>query len=461
MADPAAARRWSPVTWPLWLVLAAGLAIRLALVPIDGSDYDIEAFQEWTRQMLAHPLDQFYAADLRIPQDHLPGDLWVLYGLGRLWELVGGGRFAGDGASQLVLKLVPVLLDLALGVLVAGIARTFAGARAARLALLAIVFNPALIFISAIWGQWNVLATSLVALATLLIVRRERDGMLLALPVLAAATLVKPQLLVLLVPVAVLIARRWRDGASHRRLATTVIAGGAASVLLVLAAILPFDVGFPGMGMRWSILDRVQFAADRYTTVTKGAYNAWTLLFPGDGAEDSGTWLGVTYQQIGFVLLAAVCLYAVAVGWRHPDARVGMLAGMALVATATFMVVTRSHERYLVDGMVLAIAAAAIVPRLRPAAWVLAAGLFLNMWFGWGYWHRAWVAHIAYTDTLYRILASVNVVGFALLLWGAWPRKADRADAMTESASETCHSERSGEAAESRNLFRPDDTGRT
>jgi hypothetical protein len=267
-----------------------------------------------------------------------------------------------------------------------------------------------------------VLATSLVALAALLIVRRERDGVMLALPVLAAATLVKPQLFLLLVPVAVLLARRWRGGWSLPLLATNVVAGGAASLLLVLAAILPFDVGFPGMGMRWSMVERVQFAADRYTTVTKGAYNAWTLVFPGDGAEDSGTWLGITYQQIGFLLLAATCLYAVAVGWCHADARVGMLVSMALVATATFMVVTRSHERYLVDGMVLAIAAAGIVPRLRPAAWVLAAGLFLNMWFGWGYWHRAWVMDIAYTDTLYRVLASVNVLGFALLFWGAWPR---------------------------------------
>jgi hypothetical protein len=193
-------------------------------------------------------------------------------------------------------------------------------------------------------------------------------------------------------------------------------------VAVVLAAILPFDVGFPGMGMRWSIVERIQFAADRYTTVTKGAYNLWTLFFPDDGAEDSGTFLGITYQHIGFVLLVAACVVAVAAGWRLADARIGMLVGMAVIATATFMVVTRSHERYLIDGMVLTILAAAIVPRLRPAAWVLALGLLLNIWFGWGYWHRAWVADIAFTDGLYRALASVNVIGFALLLWGAWPK---------------------------------------
>jgi hypothetical protein len=156
--------------------------------------------------------------------------------------------------------------------------------------------------------------------------------------------------------------------------------------------------------------------------VTKGAYNLWTLFYPGDGAEDSLTLVGVSYQAIGFLLLGSACVYAVVAGWRWPDARVGMLASMAIVATALFMVVTRSHERYLTDGMVLTIVAAGLVPRLRPAAWALALGLLLNMWFGWGYWHRAWVADMAYTDGLYRVLASVNMIGFGLLLWGAWPR---------------------------------------
>jgi hypothetical protein len=419
---PVGRRHSLPGTWPLWLVLLAGLLIRLALIGTSGSGYDIGAFQEWTRQMLAHPLSEFYAAALFVPQDHLPGDLWGLYALGRLWELFGGGEFAGDGAAETVLKLVPIALDLALGVIAAAIVRPFAGDRAARLTLLAIVFNPAIIFISAIWGQWNVLATTLVALAVLLIVRRERDGVLLALPVLAFAALVKPQFLALLLPIAVLLARRSREGVPLARLVINVAVGGLASVLLMLAAILPFDVGFPGMGTRWSLVERVQFAADRYTTVTKGAYNLWTLFFPDDGAEDSGTLLGVTYQHIGFALLVATCLYAVVVGWRLADARVGMLAGMALIATATFMVVTRSHERYLIDGMVLTIIAAAMIPRLRPAAWVLSAGLLLNVWFVWGYWHRAWVADIAYTDALYRLLASVNVIGFALMVLGASPK---------------------------------------
>lgn len=69
--------------------------------------------------MLAHPLDQFYAVELDVPQDHLPGDLRVLYALGHLWQWGGGGELAGTGAAMIVLKLVAILLDLILGVIAA------------------------------------------------------------------------------------------------------------------------------------------------------------------------------------------------------------------------------------------------------------------------------------------------------------------------------------------------------
>lgn len=82
----------------------------------------------------------------------------------------------------------------------------------------------------------------------------------------------------------------------------------------MLLATLPFDVGFPGMETRWTIIERVQFAADRYTTTTMGAYNTWTLVFPGDDTDDRAALLaGVTYHQLGFALFGIACIYAAAV----------------------------------------------------------------------------------------------------------------------------------------------------
>lgn len=421
--DASIRRILAPSTWPVAAVLLAGLAIRVVFFNVDGSAYDVGAFQEWTRQMLAHPLETFYAADLEVPQDHLPGDLWVLYALGRVWQWLGGGTFAGTGAAMYALKLVAIVFDLVLALIAAAIVRPWAGARTARMVMLAIVFNPGLIFISSIWTQWNVLATTLVAGAAYALVRWRAAGLLAGLPLLAAATLIKPQLLVLVLPVAVLVLRMWRGGVPFGTLVRNTVIGGAASVTLVLAAMLPFDVGFPGMGTRWTVLERVQFAADRYTTTTKGAYNFWTLFFPGAGTDDRATVIaGVTYQHLGFILFGMLCVLALLIGWRWRDERVGMLVAMAIIASATFMVITRGHERYLIDGMVLTIIASGIVPSLRPAAWVLASGLFLNVWFVWGFHHPGWVAHIEYFDGLYRALASINLIGFGLLLWGAWFR---------------------------------------
>lgn len=419
---------FAPTTWPLAAVLLLGLVIRLALAPIHGSRYDIGAFQEWTRQMLARPLPEFYAADLQVPQDHLPGDLWVLYALGHVWRWLGGGEFAGTGAAMIVLKLVGIVLDLVLGVLAATLVRPLAGERTARRVLLALVFNPGLVFISAIWGQWNVLATTLVIMTSWLVMRHGTAGLVASLPVLAAASLVKPQFLVLLVPIGVVILREYQTSASLLSLVRRVIIGGAASVALVLAAILPFDVGFPGMGVRWTIVERVQFAAERFTVTTAGARNIWTLFVPDDTTDDrTAVIAGITWQQLGFLLFGIACLYAVVVAWRWTEARLGMLVAFAIITTALFMVLTRSHERYLVPGMVLTIMVAAIVPRVRPAAWVLSAGLFINVWTTWGKWHHRWVAGISYPDWLYQAVAVINLIGFGLLLWHAWPRTDDRA----------------------------------
>lgn len=105
--------------------------------------------------------------------------------------------------------------------------------------------------------------------------------------------------------------------------------------------------------------------------------------------------------------------------------RIGLPIAIAIITTALFMLVIRSHERYLVDGMVCTIIAAGILPRLRPAAWVLAAGLLINRWFVWGFWHPAWGANISYPDWLYRAMASGNMIGFGLLLWHTWSRQRD------------------------------------
>ena len=414
----------APMTWPLAAVLLAGLVIRLALVNINGFGYDIEGFQEWTRQLVSAPLASYYAADMEVPPDHLPGDLWVLYALGHLWRWLGGGEVAGFGTAMIAIKLVPIVVDLVLGVLALALVRPLAGDRIARFTLLAILLNPALVFVSAIWGQWNVLATALSVATVYALLRWGATGLVIGLPVLAASALVKPQLLILLLPMTVFAIRQWRSGASVWLLIRDMTIGGVSSVMLALAAIIPFDVGFPGMGMRWTIIERAEFAASRFHLTTMGAYNLWKWTMPGGEIDDRGELaLGLSYQQVGLVLFLLACVYALLVAWRWPDARVGMLVGCAIMSTALFMVLTRSHSRYFVPGLVFVIIAAAVVPRMRAAAWVLTAGSLVNVWMGFGYRRSEWVAGVDYPSWLLWLVASVNMVAFGLLLWNAWPQR--------------------------------------
>src|SRR5690606_16236220 len=121
-----------------------------------------------------------------------------------------------------------------------------------------------------------------------IIIRRDHLGLVAGLPVLAAATLVRPQLLILLAPIVVFTLRRHQRGTPWMPLLLGAASGGLASIALVTLAIVPFDVGLPGMrmGTYWSILDRVEFAADRFHRTTMGAYNVWKWMMPGGEVDD-------------------------------------------------------------------------------------------------------------------------------------------------------------------------------
>lgn len=427
------------MTWPLAIVLLIGLVIRLALSPIDGYGYDVSAFQEWTRQMLSAPLSSFYEADLRVPQDHLPGDLWVLYALGRVWQWLGRGPFIGHDA-MIALKIVPIVLDLVLAIVVAALVRPFAGDRVARVALLTIVFNPAMIFISSVWGQWNVLATSLAVVVTLALVRWGTPGIVIGLQMLAATSLVKPQFLLLLLPIAVFLLRQQRRGTPWSTLLASATIGGLGSVMLVLAAVMPFNVGFIGMDMRWTIIERVQFAADRYTQITMNAYNIWAWLQPARWQDDRADLIaGLSYQTVGFLLFGSAIIYALVVVWRWSDARIGLLISFAIITTSLFMLVTRSHERYLMEGMVFTIVAAALVPRLRLAAGILTLGYLINVWAVFGIWYGPGnrIGGSGYPAWWFWSISTLNLVGFGMLLWHAWPRRRQQVSAPASSIPAT------------------------
>ena len=400
--------------------LGLGLVVRLMLAPLGWHGYDMFTFADWAWQLLEEPRSQFYAAPLEVPGDHLPGDLTIMWVIAHLTHLVAPDLDFFKPPYVMILKLVPILCDLLLAIGILRIASLVTNQRRAILIGALAALNPLSIMVSAVWGQWDSVSMMLVVWAILLVLRRRVAW---ALPLLAYACLLKPQLGLLIPLFAIADVRMPLPVSSGRRALWDClrgwIASGIASVALVLGACLPFGVGLPGMATRYTIPERIGYALDRYDGTSLGAWNLWYLVFPDIRWDGELSPLGVSYHGIGFALLAMGVVVALAGAIRIEPWPVALAWGSVLAMMATFMLPTRAHERYLFPAVILALMLWALVPGL---AWFLAGIMttsFVNVYLAYSAYKPAMDPGFLQHEIVLRTVATVNVALFvALTAWG-------------------------------------------
>ncbi len=388
----------------LVVILVLGLAFRLiiayVLLPGSGFGVDRGTFQAWASELAANGSLGFYDRGFFI--DYTPGYLYVLWIVGLVGQASGG---IGD-----LIKLPPILADVAIAWLVHSMVRELGGSRRAALLGAAIVLvNPVAWFDSGIWGQVDSFGVVflLLALRELWRGRPERASILAAV-----AAVIKPQLGIL-VPILVvvlirrhlvlpLIARRRRVStpapvgirpAVEDRLGPgplRLLTSGLAGLLAVWLLCLPFGIGIVGL------VEQVVKTAGGYPYLTVNGYNPWALFSDGgNGLAVAGTWLrdsvgdkpgevatlvwGIPAVLVGTGLLLAV-IAAVCVVVARRDDRWTILLAVTVLAIAFFVVPTRVHERYLFPFFALGAILAAVSGRWAVAYLVLALASFGNLY---------------------------------------------------------------------------------
>ena len=370
------------------IVLALGLALRLIiayLLPGSGFGVDLSAFRYWATNLADQGPWGFYERDFF--HDYTPGYLYVLWLVGLVGKVFGG---VGD-----LIKIPPILADLAIAWLVHSMVLELGGRR--RLALAAAfvaVLNPISWFDSVVWGQVDSFGVVFLLLG-LRELWRDRTERAAVYTVIAA--IIKPQLGILVPLVAVVTIRRalWpSDGGGGgtdgpRRILTTGLTG------LVTAIVLSIPFGLTPVGL----IQQIAVAGGGYPYLTVNAYNPWALI-PSDlgitlartgqwvcdaalGADQCGAGsavIGVVPAlAIGIALLVGAFLAVLWVVGREPD-RLTLLVGLAVLALAFFVLPTRVHERYGYPFFALGLILAAISPRWRVVYVVLSVATFLNMY---------------------------------------------------------------------------------
>jgi len=374
----------------LGLLLLGGLAVRLFFIGDQGFKNDIASFEAWAITLATHPLSQFYTSTKFV--DYPTGYFYVLWFIGHLFALISPQN--NYDLLRLLVKLPAILMDLVDSALLYALVRRYASERWALGAAALFVLNPAVIFISASWGQVDSVAASLALAAVYLLLRSDpstgsgqaktADGF--AWPVvagwllLAYSLLIKPQAAVL-VPLFVVFAFVSPEHRARRAAATA--AGIVGAVVLAFVLTVPFHpTANPLNAFGW-LYERYQVGKDVYAVNSVNAFNLWAIVHP--FWQPDSQLIAIWPQYLWGIVLTGIAVVLVLVRYTQARTSQAFIEAAALSTLAFFMLSTRMHERYLFDGLLFTIAAAPFAPRYLWASVIFSATLLVNLFYSLTY----------------------------------------------------------------------------
>ncbi|HKU68776.1 MAG TPA: phospholipid carrier-dependent glycosyltransferase [Candidatus Baltobacteraceae bacterium] len=367
----------------LGLLIAAGLVIRLLFMGNEGFSSDVSTFEAWALTLAQHPFSEFYASTKFA--DYPPGYFYILWLVGHLYAAI-----APHGNIELLkylVKLPAVVMDLVDGWLIYAIVRRFASERWALGAAALFILNPAMIFISAAWGQVDSISSGLALWGIYLLLasddrdeRRAVGPIVLAWVALSYSLLIKPQAAVL-IPLFLAFAFTRPERLRARLIGTG--AGIAAALLFGLLLTLPFHPAYNPVDAYGWLLGKYTFAKNVYSYNSVNAFNLWSILH-GFWDPDSQTIAFLPQYIWGIALVAAAVILTVV---RYVQARTAqaLLESCAILTLAFFMLATRMHERYIFDGLTFAIVCLPFARRYLWASIVFTITLFVNLFYSLTY----------------------------------------------------------------------------
>ncbi len=382
-------------------LFVAAFVLRVLLAPHFGFYDDLRLFQQWASRLDDVGPHNFYVQGQFA--DYPPGYLYVLWLLGKISASPG----------YLLLKLPAIFADLALAWLAGTLAARIAPAPLRErwpvrtLVAASVLLNPAVIALSAVWGQVDAVPAAFVLASLMLLFtgRRSLGRELGAFALFAVAIAMKPQSGFVLPVMLYALYRRYL----HRRPRPELIDGALSIALSGVLSLAIWSVSGLAFGLGPVKLYRFyKQSASVYPVTSANAFNLWGVV--GFWRSDSG------YRIVGALLLIAGIAFVLWLAHRAiergaHEGRVLTVAA-AIVSLLAFTVLTRMHERY----MFLALAALAPLVFIRQLRYALAglSGLFvLNLWYPYAYFNSQWGVR----DFHYQPIFDWVFGGFATDTW--------------------------------------------
>lgn len=362
----------------LWVLGAflAGILIRASLLTNPGYGPDISYWKSHLTYSVFFGIQNVYGMEMPL-QQYPPLLLYILWGLGLIYT----GLWPQARDTPLLtafVKLPAVVADLLVAALLVAFARRHAGTGtlSPRWTAAIIALHPALIWISAYWGQVDILHSSICVAAWGAAIA---GSSLLAGGLLALGVMTKPQGLIILPAAAVLLFARtgWRG----------MLRAFVSGVVVVSALLLPFLLA----GYGRELLGIYLGSAGKYPYLSVNAFNPWGVaaLFTGGNfgeslvRDDQALGGFLTPRMIGLLLFGVstvwICLRALLHGGRSSFSASRAWRLLTLQWLAFFLLPTEVHERYLAPALISMIVALILDRRWWWVYLIISLSVLLNV----------------------------------------------------------------------------------
>ena len=363
-------------------MFATGVAIRLILLPTPGLPDDLDQFVGWVHHVAVNGLGSVYSGTDAGPVTFGPVMAYIWAALAALHPGFATATDASDVVMRSLMKLPAVVADLGLAGLVVAALRD--RGRWAVAGAAAILLHPAIIDVSAWWGQYESIF-ALSALGAVVAASRGRNDLAAALVMVSLLT--KPQAVAFILPFAAWfwaagLRRGVSDGGSAAGLRGGAIALARASLIGLGVAIVLWLPFIPAGGPVRYLGNLAIYQNEIFNFLSLRAWNVWWLVqgagSGGGFAADDIALLGpLTLRHVGYLATGALSLVIARAIVRDPRPRT-LILGLTASVMVFFTFMTQMHERY-------AYAALVFLVLLLPESWprrlwvVLGVAVTLNL----------------------------------------------------------------------------------
>ncbi|MBR2942414.1 MAG: glycosyltransferase family 39 protein, partial [Clostridia bacterium] len=381
-------------------ILMLGFIVRYLLaLGIEGYGVDMGCFSAWAGKMASGGPMNFYEEGYFC--DYPPAYMLVLGAIGLIANAANVAL--GSMQMQVLLKMVPILCDIALAAVLYRVSARRMGQRAALGMAALMALNPAFIIGGSCWGQID----SVLAILLLVMLLCAQEGRWrIAIPVFALAVLAKPQA-GLLAPLGVAaLVKDVREKRSIRE----ILYGIGGAVLVTLAVVIPFSIHQENP--LW-LVDTYVKTLQSYDYATLSTGNLMFLLGGNWVAGNTAVLGPVTYGTLGLVLMAASFVIGIVV-YMKGKGRESLFLASALTMQLIFVLGSKMHERYILPALALMLVAYALTRDVRvlASAVIASAATAVNVGVVLAYDYL-----IAPNLWLGYIIGALQLISAALMAW--------------------------------------------